>query len=318
MPHDHHHAHSHTANKKVLAVSFAVITSFMVVEAVGGWLTNSLALLSDAGHMFSDAFSLGIALLAFKLSEKATTFDKTFGYKRFEILTAAFNGITLIAIAAMIFYEAVERFRHPPEIATVGMLVISVIGLLVNLFVAWYMLRGSDTEGNINMRGAYLHVLSDLFGSFGAIAAAVLMMAFGWKWADPLASILVAALVGRSGWQVFRKTLHILMEGTPDNVDVGLLLETIRQTEGVQSVHDLHVWMITSNINALSCHVVVDGSLSVAEAEQIVYRIEHALAHQNIQHTTVQIESSRHPHEDSVLCSIHPHGHETHGHHHSH
>lgn len=318
MPHDHHHAHSHTANKKVLAVSFAVITSFMVVEAVGGWLTNSLALLSDAGHMFSDAFSLGIALLAFKLSEKATTFDKTFGYKRFEILTAAFNGITLIAIAAMIFYEAVERFRHPPEIATVGMLVISVIGLLVNLFVAWYMLRGSDTEGNINMRGAYLHVLSDLFGSFGAIAAAVLMMAFGWKWADPLASILVAALVGRSGWQVFRKTLHILMEGTPDNVDVGLLLETIRETEGVQSVHDLHVWMITSNINALSCHVVVDGDLSVVEAEQIVYRIEHALAHQNIQHTTVQIESSRHPHEDSVLCSIHPHGHEMHGHHHSH
>lgn len=318
MPHDHHHDHSHTANKKVLAVSFAVITSFMVVEAVGGWLTNSLALLSDAGHMFSDAFSLGIALLAFKLSEKATTFDKTFGYKRFEILTAAFNGITLIAIAAMIFYEAVERFRHPPEIATAGMLVISVIGLLVNLFVAWYMLRGSDTEGNINMRGAYLHVLSDLFGSFGAIAAAVLMMAFGWKWADPLASILVAALVGRSGWQVFRKTLHILMEGTPDNVDVGLLLETIRQTEGVQSVHDLHVWMITSNINALSCHVVVDGSLSVAEAEQIVYRIEHALAHQNIQHTTVQVESSRHPHEDSVLCSIHPREHETHGHHHLH
>lgn len=318
MPHDHHHAHSHTANKKVLAVSFAVITSFMVVEAVGGWLTNSLALLSDAGHMFSDAFSLGIALLAFKLSEKATTFDKTFGYKRFEILTAAFNGITLIVIAAMIFYEAVERFRQPPEIATTGMLVISIIGLLVNLFVAWYMLRGGDTEGNINMRGAYLHVLSDLFGSFGAIAAAVLMMAFGWKWADPLASILVAALVGRSGWQVFRKTLHILMEGTPDNVDVGLLLETIRQTEGVQSVHDLHVWMITSNINALSCHVVVDGSLSVAEAEQIVYRIEHALAHQNIQHTTVQIESSRHPHEDSVLCSIHPHGHETHGHHHAH
>ncbi|SUA35933.1 cation-efflux system [Neisseria zoodegmatis] len=317
MPHDHH-SHSHTANKKVLAVAFAVIASFMVVEAVGGWLTNSLALLSDAGHMFSDAFSLGIALLAFKLSEKATTLDKTFGYKRFEILTAAFNGITLIVIAAMIFLEAVERFRQPPEIATTGMLVISIIGLLVNLFVAWYMLRGGDTEGNINMRGAYLHVLSDLFGSFGAIAAAVLMMAFGWKWADPLASVFVAALVGRSGWQVFRKTLHILMEGTPDNVDVDVLLDTIRQTEGVQSVHDLHVWTITSNINALSCHIVVDGDLSVVEAEQIVYRIEHALAHQNIQHTTVQVESSRHPHEDSVLCSIHPHGHETHGHHHSH
>jgi len=210
--HHHAHAHTHTANKKVLRVSFVIIAAFMLLEAVGGWLTHSLALLSDAGHMFSDAFSLGVALWAFKLGEKETTLQKTFGYKRFEILTAMFNGLSLVVIAVLIFYEAVKRLLYPPEIATLGMLVISVVGLLVNIGVAVYMLKNSDTEANVNMRGAYLHVLSDLVGSIGAIAAAVLMMAFGWKWADPLASVFVAALVGRSGWSLLKQTLHILME----------------------------------------------------------------------------------------------------------
>ena len=179
--HHHAHAHTHTANKKVLRVSFIIIAAFMLLEAFGGWLTHSLALLSDAGHMFSDAFSLGVALWAFKLGEKETTLQKTFGYKRFEILTAMFNGLSLVVIAVLIFYEAVKRLLYPPEIATLGMLVISVVGLLVNIGVAVYMLKNSDTEANVNMRGAYLHVLSDLVGSVGAIAAAVLMMAFGWQ-----------------------------------------------------------------------------------------------------------------------------------------
>lgn len=315
-PHDHHgHTHTHTANKKVLAVSFGIITAFMLVEAVGGWLTNSLALLSDAGHMFSDAFSLGAALWAFKWGEKATTLKNTFGYKRFEILTAAFNGLTLMVIAALIFYEALLRFISPPEISTAGMLAVSLIGLLVNIGVAVYMLKNSDTESNINMRGAYLHVLSDLFGSVGAVTAAVLLIVYGWSWADPLASVLVAALVGRSGWKLFRQTLHILMEGAPENIRSSDLVAFISQTEGVKSVHDLHVWTITSNTNALSCHIVVDGGLTVKEAEQIVYRIEHGLAHKGVGHCTIQIESENHPHENHILCSGgHAHAHEEHAH----
>ena len=301
--HHHAHAHTHTANKKVLRVSFVIIAAFMLLEAVGGWLTHSLALLSDAGHMFSDAFSLGVALWAFKLGEKETTLQKTFGYKRFEILTAMFNGLSLVVIAVLIFYEAIKRLLYPPEIATLGMLVISVVGLLVNIGVAVYMLKNSDTEANVNMRGAYLHVLSDLVGSIGAIAAAVLMMAFGWKWADPLASVFVAALVGRSGWSLLKQTLHILMEGAPENIHTDDLLAVIRNTDGVKSVHDLHVWTITSNINVLSCHIVVDGSMTVAESEQIAYRIEHELSHKNIGHCTIQIESEHHPHPDSVLCA---------------
>ena len=311
--HHHAHAHTHTANKKVLRVSFVIIAAFMLLEAFGGWLTHSLALLSDAGHMFSDAFSLGVALWAFKLGEKETTLQKTFGYKRFEILTAMFNGLSLVVIAVLIFYEAVKRLLYPPEIATLGMLVISVVGLLVNIGVAVYMLKNSDTEANVNMRGAYLHVLSDLVGSVGAIAAAVLMIAFGWKWADPLASVFVAALVGRSGWSLLKQTLHILMEGAPENIHTDDLLAVIRNTDGVKSVHDLHVWTITSNINVLSCHIVVDGSMTVAESEQIAYRIEHELSHKNIGHCTIQIESEPHPHPDSVLCAN-----ETDGAHHHH
>ena len=182
--HEHHHhvhAHTHTANKKVLRVSFIIIAAFMLLEAFGGWLTHSLALLSDAGHMFSDAFSLGVALWAFKLGEKETTLQKTFGYKRFEILTAMFNGLSLMVIAALIFYEAVKRLLYPPEIANAG------DACYQRRRAAGQHRRGglhaenSDTEANVNMRGAYLHVLSDLLGSVGAIAAAVLMMAFGWN-----------------------------------------------------------------------------------------------------------------------------------------
>lgn len=181
---EHQHDHSHGANKKTLLISFIIIFSFMIVEAIGGVVTNSLALLSDAGHMFSDALSLAIALLAFIISEKAVTMSKTFGYKRIEILVAMLNGVTLVAIALYIFYEAVDRFQNPPEVATTGMLIISVIGLLVNILVAWIMLKGGDTEENLNMRGAFLHVISDMLGSVGAIIAALLMMFFGFGWAD--------------------------------------------------------------------------------------------------------------------------------------
>lgn len=301
-PHTHHHPHG--GNKAVLRVSFFIIAAFMLVEIAGGWLTRSLALLSDAGHMFSDAFSLAMALWAFKIGEKRHTLQKTFGYKRFEILAAALNGVLLVLIALLIVYEALKRFADPPEIATGGMLAVSILGLLVNAGVAAYMAKNSDTRGNINMRGAYLHVISDMLGSIGAVAAALLMMVFGWGWADPLAGILVALLIGRSGWLLCRQALHILMEGAPENIPVEQLLATIGQVGGVESVHDVHVWTISSNINMLSCHIVVDGSLTVSEAERIVYQIEHILPHHHIVHSTIQIESSKHPHQKGVLCSF--------------
>ncbi|MEE4580530.1 cation diffusion facilitator family transporter [Paenibacillus polymyxa] len=312
--HDHSHEHGHN-NKKVLLISFIIITTYMLVEAFGGFITNSLALLSDAGHMLSDSLALAIALLAFKFGDKAVNKGKTFGYRRFEILAAMLNGITLIAIALYIFYEAIERFINPPEVATVGMLVISIIGLFINILVAWIMMRGSDTEHNLNMRGAYLHVLSDMLGSIGAIIAALLMMFFEWGWADPLASVIVAVLVLRSGYFVSKSALHVLMEGTPRNIDVEEVVQAISQFEGVKAVHDVHIWSITSNLNALTAHIVVDGNKTVYETEALLHSIEHMLEHKNIPHSTLQIESEQHRHDESILCTIESGAPDAHAHH---
>lgn len=315
MGHDHGHDHTHGANKKTLLISFIIITGYMIVEAVGGFLTNSLALLSDAGHMLSDSISLGIALLAFTLGEKAANYSKTYGYKRFEILAAVLNGATLVFIAIYIFYEAFQRFQNPPEVASTGMLIIASIGLLVNIFVAWIMMRGGDVKENLNLRGAYLHVISDMLGSIGAIIAALLMMFFGWGWADPLASVIVAALVLRSGYYVMKSGLHVLMEGAPQNVDMDAVIQTIQNTKGIQSVHDLHVWSITSGLNALSCHAVVDDQMSIAESERLLHQIEHDLEHLNIHHMTIQLETSAHQHDNTILCKMKA---ESSGHHHHH
>lgn len=317
MGHDHGHGHDHThgANKKTLLISFIIITGYMIVEAFGGFITNSLALLSDAGHMLSDSISLGVGLLAFTFGEKVANYSKTYGYKRFEILAAVLNGITLLLISIYIFYEAYQRFADPPEVASGGMLIIATIGLLVNIFVAWILMRGGDTKENLNLRAAFLHVIGDLLGSVGAVTAALLIMFFGWGWADPLASVIVAILILISGWRVTKDAVHVLMEGTPRNMDLENIIKIMKNVTGVLSIHDLHVWSITSGQNALSCHAVVDGNLSVLESQQILRKIEHELEHKGIGHITIQLENKEHPHEDSLLCKsdqeslVHDHEH---------
>lgn len=296
------HDHTHGANKKTLLISFIIITTYMVIEAIGGFLTNSLALLADAGHMLSDSISLGVGLLAFILGEKAADYSKTYGYKRFEILAAVFNGVTLVLIAIYIFYEAYQRFTDPPEVASTGMLIIATIGLLINILVAWLIMRGGDTKENLNIRAAFLHVLGDLLGSVGAIIAALMIIFFNWGWADPLASVIVAVLVLISGWRVTKESIHVLMEGTPKNVEIDAVIKTIESIPGVNNMHDLHVWSITSGKNALSCHVVVDGTISVQESQEMLKTIEQKLEDENIGHATIQIESDNHPHKDSVMC----------------
>ncbi|MCP2045489.1 cation diffusion facilitator family transporter [Pontibacter sp. HSC-36F09] len=302
MGHDHGHSHSHSANKKTLTISLVIISAYMVIEVIGGLLTNSLALLADAGHMLSDAASLFIALMAFKFSSRVADYSKTYGYKRFEILAAVINGATLILISGYIIYEAIERFQNPTEIASGGMLIIAFIGLMVNALVAWIMMRGSDVKDNLNMRGAYLHVISDMLGSVGAIVAALLIMFFGWAWADPLASVIVSLLVLRSGYLVTKSSVHILMEGTPENVEIEKVTEKILNTEGINGIHDLHIWTITSGLNALTCHAIVDEKMTIGESETMLRKIEHDLEHLNIQHVTIQLETADHLHDNSVLC----------------
>lgn len=289
---DHHHSHAH-ANQKVLRVSLCIIAGFMLVEIVGGWLTNSLALLSDAGHMFSDALALGLSLLAFSWGSRPADQRKTWGYRRFEVLAAALNSTTLIVIAAMVAAEAVIRLVQPPKIATTGMLVVAVIGLIANIVVAVYMLKHGDNDHNLNMRGAYLHVLGDLLGSIAAIAAAVCMRQFGWWWADPLAGLAVALLIARSGWQLGKNVLHILMEGVPHHINLTTLSDEIRGISGVSEVFDLRVWSITEDDTALSCRLLIAAEYDRTQTEQITAAVEHLLRQHHINHTTIQIYTQR-------------------------
>lgn len=300
--HNQHHDHAHGANKKALTISLILIASFMIVEIIGGVLTNSLALLSDAGHMLSDAISLAVALAAFKMGEKAADSARTFGYRRFEILAAVFNGVTLIVIAVFIVVEAAGRFVNPPEVATTGMLIIAALGLIINIIVAKILMSG-DTHDNLNMKGALLHVFGDLLGSVAAIVAALSIMFFGWGFMDPLASVIVAILIAVSAFRILRQSLNVLMEGVPENIDVDTVINTINNIEGVEDAHHLHVWSISSGMNAMSIHVVVNGKLNVHETQKIIHRIDEKMKHENIEHVTVQVECKHHEHDDELLCN---------------
>lgn len=317
MGHSHNHGHHHhgNANKKTLTIAFFIIFSFMIVEVIGGLLSNSLALLSDAGHMLSDAVSLGVGVIAFILGEKVANYNKTFGYKRFEILAAVFNGITLIVISLFILFEAIERLKSPVGVTSTTMLTIAIIGLVVNIVVAWILMRGGDTKENLNMRAAFLHVIGDMLGSIGAIVAALCIMLLGWNWADPVASIIVAILILISGIRVSLDSLHILMEGTPKNVNMNEIISTFQNTPGIIDIHDLHVWSITSGLNALSCHVVVEDTITLSDSQKMLKKIEHELLHLGIGHVTVQVENCNHSHENSILCKSFK---QSSGHHHHH
>lgn len=294
MGHSHssssHEGHSHgTNNKRALGWSFTIITFYMIVEVIGGLATNSLALLSDAGHMFSDAAALGLSFLAMKFGEKQATLTKTFGYKRFEILAAFLNGITLVVISLFIIFEAFRRFTNPPDVISSGMLTIATIGLIVNIVAALILMKG-DRKENLNIRSAFLHVIGDMLGSVGAIIAALLIMFFGWNLADPIASIIVAILIIISGLRVTKDSIHVLMEGTPTNVDVRQIKDSLLALNHVENIHDLHVWSITSGFPSLSCHLIVN---SEADRDQILLEAKNTLLDEfHIEHTTIQIDKS--------------------------
>ena len=285
--HGHGHSHGHSANKKALLLSFILITSFMVIEVIGGLLTNSLALLADAGHMLSDAASLGLSFFALKLGEKAASQFNTFGYKRFEIIAAAINGMTLILISLYILYEAIQRFANPPVVQSGGMLTIAAIGLLVNIVAAWILMRG-EKEDNLNVRSAFLHVLGDMLGSVGAIVAALLMIFFGWGWADPVASLIVAVLISISGYRVTKEAFHILMEGTPQQIQLNDVKDSLEKIDSVEEVHDLHIWSITSGMFMLSCHMTISED---AIHDQVLEKAQKILHDDfGIEHSTIQVE----------------------------
>lgn len=295
MEHNHNHNHSHSghshahnANKRALTISFFLIAGFMFVEFIGGYLTNSLALLSDAGHMLSDAVALGLSLSALIFGARAATPSKTYGYKRFEILAALLNGVVLILISIFIFKEAIERLSVPPQVIGKGMMIISVIGLIINIIVAWILHSQGSTEENLNVRSAFLHVIGDLLGSVGAIIAAILIMSFNWYIADPIASMIVSVLVLYSGWNVLKESVNILMEAKPSNIDSDKVISTLQSVDGVEGVHDLHIWMITSEFSSMTVHLKVNSN---ADRDFILEESKRLINKEfGLKHVTIQIE----------------------------
>ena len=284
-------AHSHGAgdrrqNMRPLAITLALTTTFMVAEVIGGLLTGSLALLADAGHMLSDSAALALALFAFWLSGHPATPEKSFGYKRAEILAALANGVALVAISIWIFIEAYRRFQDPPEILGGWMMVVAVIGLAVNVAGAFILSR-SEGE-SLNLQGALRHVLADVAGSIGAISAALIIIFTGWRYADPLISVLIGVLVLGSSWTILRDSVNILLEATPSSIDAEKVGRQMAASDGVVEVHDLHIWMITSGFPALAAHVLVEQEDDCHARRR---HLEEMLVHEyGIEHTTLQVD----------------------------
>jgi len=267
--------------------ALAISLVYFFAELIAGFMTNSLALLSDAGHMLSDVGALGLSLFAFHVAKRPATHQSTYGFHRVEILAALFNGLALWLIVGMIFAAAYNRVAQPPEVASFGMIVVAVIGLLVNVAAA-AILHGGHRH-NLNLRGAFLHVISDAVGSVGAIIAGVVMLKTGWYLADPLISIVIGLLVLFSSWSLVKDSLSVLMQAVPKGIRLDEVRRTIEEVAGVSKVHDLHVWAVTSDIFTLSAHAVV---ASGEDFHLVLNGIEDTLkARFNIEHTTIQLET---------------------------
>lgn len=293
----HHHGHSHghdhalagRDNARRLAWTLALQAVYLVAEVVGGWLANSLALLADAGHMLSDVAALALSLFAVWIAQKPATDRRTFGWYRTEILAALANAATLIAISIYIFWEAAQRLRAPEPVEGALVLWIAVGGLVVNVAGAALLHRGR--EHNLNIRGAWLHLMTDAAGNVGVIVGGLLIWMWGFTWADPVVSILIGVLVVWSSWGLLRDSVAVLLEGTPSHIDVEAVRAAVLEVEGVEEVHDLHVWTIASGLEALSCHVVVGGRDERRASGEILADV-HDLLHRRfgLHHLTVQIE----------------------------
>ena len=282
----HGHAHSHSNNRKVLLIALLLTSSFMLVEVVGGVLSGSLALIADAGHMLTDAGALLLAFSALSWSNKPADSKRTFGYARLQVLAAFANGIALMALTVWIIVEAITRFHSPQPIESLTMLVVALIGLAVNL-VVFKLLHGAS-EGNINIRGAMLHVMGDLLGSVGAIIAAILIYFKGWLWADPILSVLVSLLILKSAWRLIKESAHILLEGSPGNIDIESIKKSLASLDKVVNIHHVHLWCLNEQKTMISLHANIEPT---SEPDMILASIKQVLHDQfNIEHATIQIE----------------------------
>jgi cobalt-zinc-cadmium efflux system protein len=285
--HDHGVGHSHASDAPVRSLRIALVltAALLVVEVIGGILSNSIALLADAGHMLTDVAALGLALFVAWFSKQPSSPQKTFGYLRWEILAAFVNGATLLLISAWILWEAVIRLRAPEAVSGGLMLVVAVSGLVVNIIAARVLV--SHSTHNLNARGAYLHVLGDLLASVGTVVAAIAIHYTGWLFADPIASILTTVLIMRGAWQLVRESVDILLESTPAHIPMPAVRGQLEAIPGIESVHDLHVWAVTPAVVAMSAHCIVREP---GQHQHVLEHIHDAMRLFGIEHVTIQLE----------------------------
>lgn len=309
---NHSHTHSHfgeiaSQTTKRLALSLGLTAVFVVIEVIAGIFGNSLALLTDAAHNFTDVIALGLSWYALRLATQPANAGKTFGYHRAGILVALANSATLVLISLGIFYEAYHRFIAPPEVNAPILVGVGVIAFLINAGTAWLVKSGS--EHDLNLRSAFLHLMGDVLSTLGAVIAGVIIAFTNWNWLDPLVSVLIGALILWNAWGILRQAIHILLESTPESIDIDIMVNDITKVEGVQGVHDLHVWSINESLRALSAHIVTDD-ISISAGTPIQNSINEVLAHKyNIHHATLQLECEG-CHENILFCEIKEHQHE--------
>jgi cobalt-zinc-cadmium efflux system protein len=302
MAHDHAH-HAATQPRGRLTAAVCLSAAYMAAEAIGGWLSDSLALLADAGHMLSDTAALGLSLFAAWIAAQPATPQRTFGFHRAEILAALANAAALLAIAGLVLFEAWDRWHEPREIHTTVMLGVGLGGLVVNL--AMLALLHSGRHENLNVRGAWLHVLGDTLGSVAVIVAAISLRLWQWTWVDPAASVAISLLIVYSSWSLLRETVHVLMESAPASILVDDVRACLLAAPGVSGVHCLHVWTIASGLNSLSAHVVVDrDKVCAAQLEELRHAVQHRFP---VGHITLQLEPEGFaacPDEEGGRCEI--------------
>jgi len=299
MPHDHTaggHAHDHTAgaSARMLGWALALTSTYLVAEVIGGIVFNSLALLSDAAHMLTDVAALVIALLAIKLGQRSADDRRTFGYRRFEILAAAFNAVLLFAIAIYVFVEAIERFTEPQEVQSWGMLAVAAIGLVVNVVSMQLLQAGKDRS--FNVKGAYLEVWADMIGSVGVIAGAIAIRVTGWTWIDPVVAVAIGLWVLPRTWILLRDTTNVLLEGVPGGLELRQVRAAIAAAPGVAGLHDLHVWSTSNDDVSCTAHVTLAPE---ADADTVRASVVTMLsARFGIEHCTIQTEAAGEPCEN--------------------
>jgi len=284
--------HSHASTTKALVVAVGITATFFVIELVGGILTNSLALQTDAFHMLTDVVALAYALVAARLAQRPVSLRRTYGYYRVEILSAFLNGILLWAVVIFVFYEAIQRIQYPSDVQSLNMLIIAALGLVANGLVAATLSRSRNAS--LNLKGAFLHVVADALGSVGAISAGIIMFFTGWYQADPIASIMIGVLVFYSSGKLVRDSVNVLLEGVPSHIDVSAVERRILGMKGVKNVHDLHVWSIAdTKMCCMSSHVVVEDDTN---GKDLVTKLIHILKEEfGIDHTTFQLEDESYP-----------------------